>query len=378
MKVIDKGALLLLGSLFLLLAFFLSSFSPPKIIIPSLAATDKPIYTCGGEGSGHFYKEIWKFIVSKNGYAYVWDAVNFDHIDVYDDTGRFMFEFGRRGQGPGELQTVACGAIDSGGNIWIDDASHKSLKVFSAEGKFKEEVLLPEEISRSWLYKMLFNSDDELYIACETNSHEFSIFKFNPKENRCQLVHKQTRGPAVSGVVKFFPDIALDNKGNLYVTDVFDYKIYVYSPDGKFIRAYESKKAKKELILDSDFNIFSGDLTSIVKFPGYEMIMEQLKGPSRYFPVVFGLNIDQGRIFVWTSERDSLNRYIVDIYDLNFRKLGRACYFNMIRGNLAQIVGGKLYIPSIENYDVKVTGQLGRISLFNVPERLNIYPVRDQ
>ncbi len=42
---------------------------------------------------------------------------------------------------------------------------------------------------------------------------------------------------------------------------------------------------------------------------------------------------------------------------------------------MARIVGGKLYIPSIENYQVELVKNLGRLGLTNVPEYLNVYKI---
>jgi len=115
----------------------------------------------------------------------------------------------------------------------------------------------------------------------------------------------------------------------------------------------------------------------IIRFPNSERILQELKGPSRYFPAIFGLNIDDGKIYVWTGQRDDKKRYIVDVYDLNFSQLGQACYFNFIRNNIAQIADGRLYIPSIENYDIKVMKHLGRLCLSNMPDKLNVYPINE-
>ncbi len=72
---------------------------------------------------------------------------------------------------------------------------------------------------------------------------------------------------------------------------------------------------------------------------------------------------------------DNIGRYIVDIFDMRFNKIGRTSYFNFIRNNFARIVGGKLYIPSTENYQVELVKNLGRLGLTNIPENLNVYKI---
>jgi hypothetical protein len=43
-------------------------------------------------------------------------------IVVFDSTGRYLFNIGREGSGPGELKGPCCLAMDSAGNLWVRDA----------------------------------------------------------------------------------------------------------------------------------------------------------------------------------------------------------------------------------------------------------------
>ncbi|MHA1919666.1 MAG: 6-bladed beta-propeller [Promethearchaeota archaeon] len=337
-----------------------------------LVESKKPVYTCGGETSNRYYTSILKYFLDRNGKAYIWDQVKLDHIDVYDNSGKFLFDFGRKGQGPDEFQALTCVAVDREGNIWINDGNHKSLKIFFKDGKFMKEILLPDEIKPLYMQKMVFNTEDVLYILCSSNKGEIFIFKYDTKDFKSILIYNKKRRMKVS-FVYFIPDFALDEEGNVYITDSFEYKVYKYSKEGALIKTFENKKAKKEAIDKKDFNIFDNNM-KIIRYPGYREILNQLKGQSRYFPVIFGINIDQGLMYVWTSRRNGA-MYIIDVYDLNFCKVGTACYFNLIRENLAQILNGKLYIPSIENYDPRVTDYLGKLGLSNAPEQLNVYMI---
>ncbi len=340
--------------------------------IPSLIENDKPIYVCGGENSGRYYKFIWEYIVAEDGKVYVWDSYTGDHIDVYDGNGQFLLQFGRRGQGPGEFQALSNGAVDSKGNIWINDGNHKTLKVFSKLGEYKEDIKIPTEVARSYIRKIAIN-DDKLYIMCRDNRGEISIYKYDAIEERCELIYKQEERIRIS-FVDFVPDMTMDGAGNLYITDSFEYRVYQYTNDGILQIKYEDRRSKKERILEKDFNVFDNDF-KIIRYPEYKVMLERLKGPSRYLPMIFGINIDSGKIFIWTSKRDDMNRYVVDVFDMRFNKIGKSCYFNFVRDNLAQIVGGKLYIPSIENYQVELTKHLGRLGFTNIPDRLNVYEI---
>ncbi|MEM3489346.1 MAG: 6-bladed beta-propeller [Nitrososphaerota archaeon] len=336
---------------------------------------DKPIYVCGGDSSGRYYKSIWKYIVDKKGKVYLWDSVSPYHIDVYDENGSFLRQIGRRGQGPSEFQAISAGAVDSKGNIWINEWNQPRLKVISNLGEEVKDIRIPENVECPNISKIIID-EDRLYIMGNADRGKVSIYKYDLPGDRWELIYREERRIKVS-FVSFNPDLALDERGNLYITDSFDYRVHEYTKDGRLQVRYEDKRAKREPIVEKDFNIFDNDF-KIFRYPEYEVIEKQLTGASRYFPVIFGINIDGGKVFIWTSERDNTGRYLVDIFDMGFNKIGKTSYFNLIRDNLARISGGKLYIPSIENYQVDLVRNLGRLSLTNIPDHLNVYKISQE
>lgn len=359
----------------ILLACFLTGCYRKQEGLLPLIEGDKPIYVCGGGDSGRYYKSIWKYIVDKSGKVYLWDSITPDHIDIYDEKGLFLRQVGRKGQGPSEFQAITAGAVDSKGDIWINEWNQPKLKVFSNLGEEEKDIRIPEQVACPNINKIIID-DHNLYIMGYADRDKVSIYKYDIREDRWELIYRQEKRIKVS-FVSFNPDLALDEEGNLYITDSFDYRVYQYTKDGKLQVKYEDRRSKKERIVEKDFNIFDNDF-KIIRYPEYKVIEKQLTGPSRYFPVIFGINIDGGKIFIWTSERDNMGRYIVDIFDMRFKKIGKTSYFNLIRDNLARIIGGKLYIPSIENYQVELVRNLGRLSLTNIPDHLNVYKISQE
>jgi len=358
--------------IFFITVLLAASCSSQKAEIMSLVASSQPLFTIGDEGSGHYYTGIG-YLAGENGLIYAWDKVRSEQIDAYDKNGNFLFSFGRKGQGPGEFQAIVCVAVDPHGDIWVSSSLGRPLEIFTADGHFKNELPLPADVSGLFIDKITFDREGNLYLLGGNEEKQRLIYKYDSQRNYRQLIYsqKESHGHAIAS---FIPDFALDEAGNIYITDSFDYLVYKYSKDGNLIKTFKGKKIKKEPITDHDFNVFDNDM-KIIRFPNSQLILQELKGPSRFFPAIFGLNIDGAKIYVWTGLRDAKKRYIVDIYDLNFKQLGQACYFNFIRNNIAQIEGGRLYIPSIENYDIKVMNQLGRLCLSNTADRLNVYPI---
>jgi len=340
----------------------------------ALLETASPLRTYGSENSGHYDKAIDTYTVDQNGRVYLWDATSGDHIDVYGDDGQFLFQFGRKGQGPGEFQAVSALAVDAEGDLWISDGIAKSLKIFSDQGEFKVEVLCPKELADSYIQKMTFDAKGDLLLLCSYIGNGNSLFRFDIRKNNCQQIHSESKRIKAS-LANFRPDFALDAKGNIFIIDTVDYRIYKYANDGRLSSTFEDPDFRKELILEEDFNIFADSDFKIIRFPAYKEILDVLRGPSRYFPAVFGINVDLNTIYAWTSKQDQLKRFFIDIYDMNFQKIGSSCYFNYIRHNLAQIINGKLYIPGIENDNIQVTKKAGRLTMLNFSDQLNVYAI---
>lgn len=340
----------------------------------SLLENKQPLFVCGAEDSGHYYKSIQNYTIDQNGKIFLWDYYYSDHIDVDDDKGRFLFQFGRKGEGPGEFRAVGNVAIDSQGDIWVSSGNRKSLKIFSERGEYKEEVMLPKEIALASIMKMVFNADDDLFLLCSFIGNKISLYRFDIKENQCQLIHSESKRIS-AGLASFKPDFTLDGKGNLYLTDTIDYRIYKYSKDGKLLFIQEAKDFKKERIVEEDFNVFADADFKIIRIPQYKEMMEALPGPSLYLPAIFGVNIDGETIYVWTSKQDEMKRFMIDVYDMKFNRRCRSCYFNWIKQNLAQIVKGKLYIPSIENENIQFIKHVGRFTMLNYNDQLNVYAI---
>jgi len=369
-----KKKILLVLFLVLLSSSFLTSCLEKKSHIPELIESREPIHTFGNSEAGPFYKFIWNYLVDPNMHrVYLWDYLSPDAIDAYDLNGRHLFTFGKRGSGPTDFLALYNAAVDSSGNLWINDSNRKTLKVFSKNGEYLRNVSLPSEIQSIYIKKMIFNRYDELYILGQDSENCISVWKLDLGKTDPKKLYEEGRRKRIA-LIDFVPDIAVDKDSKVYITDSFDYTIHIYEREGKLIKSYSEKKRKKEPIEEGDFNIFDEGLR-IVKFPSYREILDQLKGSSKYFPAIFGINIDDDFIYVWTSEMDEQRRYIINIYDRNFKKRGQACYFNFVKDNVAKIIEKKLYIPRIENYDLKITKNLGRFSFFNVPDHLCVYEI---
>jgi hypothetical protein len=107
------------------------------------ALTESPVnvFTVGrAEG------ESWEMFSGISGMAfddtdnlYVLDRENF-RVVVFDASGRFVRQFGRRGAGPGEFQLTFHIAIDADGHVVVSDIGNRAYILFTADGRHVRNV----------------------------------------------------------------------------------------------------------------------------------------------------------------------------------------------------------------------------------------------
>jgi hypothetical protein len=106
-----------------------------------------------------------------------------------------------------------------------------------------------------------------------------------------------------------------------------------------------------------------------------QSFLSRLYGNHKFYPAIFGINIDGGKIYVWSSARDADLKFIIDIYDMKFRRLGRSSYYNYIKKSCVVIKNNKLYTLNIRSDDKEYKELLSRIAFFNEPYKLLVYEI---
>ena len=71
-------------------------------------------------GTHDQFGQVTGVTLDGQGRIVVTDGEN-DLVSVFDSTGRFLFRFGRKGGGPGELNGPCCPLVDRGGTLWLRD-----------------------------------------------------------------------------------------------------------------------------------------------------------------------------------------------------------------------------------------------------------------
>ncbi len=137
----------------------------------------------------------------------------------FDKNGKYLMEWGKRGTGPGEFNTLHSIAIDATGKVYVADRTNRRIQVFDANGKFLD---------------MWPNIPFPNHIAISKSQHLWEVDGYLNK-----LVEYDLEGHALSSFGSFgnLPGYLwgthyfhTDNEGNLYTADVFGGHVQKFRP----------------------------------------------------------------------------------------------------------------------------------------------------
>jgi hypothetical protein len=115
----------------------------PGQVIYKLTAQGRTILTLGAKGkagmtAGTFYLPT-DVAFAPNGDIVVSDGYGNARIVRFTAEGKYLSQFGRRGNGPGQFQLPHNVVIDAKGRIYVTDRDNQRVEVFDADGKYLSE-----------------------------------------------------------------------------------------------------------------------------------------------------------------------------------------------------------------------------------------------
>jgi DNA-binding beta-propeller fold protein YncE len=177
----------------------------------------------GGTGATGFFQPN-DVVTDENGDIYVSEGHGGDNarIVVFDRTGKYLREFGKKGTGPVEFDQPHALAFDSKGRLFVGDRSNNRIQILDKRGKFIEEWT---QFSRpSGLY---IDRNDMIYVA-DSESGSVGNGRSRTEKRGIRI------GSVKDGkVIAFIPDpnekatntsaaegVAADAEGNVYGAEV--------------------------------------------------------------------------------------------------------------------------------------------------------------
>lgn len=282
------------------------------------------------------FVDIDYFDIDSEGYIYI-VTTSFKDKLVYkfDKKGKYISSFGRKGQGPGEVQYVLFFEIDSRDRIIISDPRRKKVYYFNNEGKLIEGIsyapdfyeMFPLENGKYLFIRYLPDIENmqlsESLRICNSDFDE-------RKELDASFTSRSSRGIRVSSPIFEWKV----SGGKIYsVNEQRGYEILVYDLEGALIR-----KIRREY----DPLDYPEDLKK--KYLEMYGTSQKIDFPENLSPIQSFFVDDEGRIFVMTYEKgDNPGEYVFDIFNSD--------------GVFIQ----RKYLNVLKNWDMQARAKKGRL-----------------
>jgi peptidylamidoglycolate lyase len=172
---------------------------------------DKLLLTLGEKGViGHDSKHFGQptdISFAPDGSFYISDGYTNTRIMKFDKNGKFLFQWGSDGTGPGQFKVhVHDVAIDKDGKVYVADRGGNRVQVFDANGKFLDAW--PNIMNPSYIH---ITKDGYAWVVSQRN--RIAKYDLNGK----LLTAFGTYGVS-PGDLDDPHDLSVDSEGNLYVS----------------------------------------------------------------------------------------------------------------------------------------------------------------
>ena len=258
----------------------------------------------GSEGMGKPYA-----VAVHHGRVFVSDSVQ-RYVTVFDIPGRRFYRIGD--DGPGQLVKPLGLDVDQAGNLYVADATTKTVVVFDEEGNFLRKLG-----GAKWFERLgsvtIDPKGDRLYVVDVggVRSNEHRIRVFDPVKGT-HLFDFGTRGSG-PGELNLPYDLAVGKDGRLYVVDTGNFRVQVFDRDGKYLSTFGSIGSQvgsfarpKEIAVGPDGNLYIIDALMghfQIFDPAGNLLLAvgqraEQDGPAR-FMLPSGIHVDgDGRVYV--------------------------------------------------------------------------------
>ena len=275
---------------------------------PVDASTDLRRMVTGERGTSEGLSKPYAVAVHR-GRVFVTDSAQ-RYVRVFDyPAGRF-YKIGE--EDPGRIVKPLGLDVDASGTLYVADVSSRDIKVFTAEGKYLRSIGGPKWFDR--LSSVTVDpAGERLYVVdiggVSSTNHRVRVFD---AKSGAHLSDIGTRG-AGPGEFNLPRDLAIGKDGQLYVVDGGNFRVQVFSRDGKFLRSFGALGKQfgqfarpKEVATDRTGNVYVVDAAfgnfQIFNAEGDLLLFvgerSERDGPGKYM-LPSGIYVDEdGRVYM--------------------------------------------------------------------------------
>ncbi|HET6224820.1 MAG TPA: peptidyl-alpha-hydroxyglycine alpha-amidating lyase family protein [Bacteroidia bacterium] len=151
---------------------------------------------------------------------YVSDGYGNNRVVKFSATGHYQFEWGKKGNKPGEFNLPHGISLDEKGNVYVADRENSRVQSFSPDGKFLQTW---DNKNQGAIYSVAFDKRVNKLIAVDYLTLNDTIVKGSDimvYDSLAQEEHRFGKSSTPEGPVSRYHDVAVDDEGNIYVGDI--------------------------------------------------------------------------------------------------------------------------------------------------------------
>jgi hypothetical protein len=261
------------------------------------------------EGQGEvLFSEVSDMDVDSDENIYILDPKE-THIKVFNKQGAYLRTIGKKGQGPGEMQSLDNLSITPNHEIMVNDWSARALHFFTLDGTYLKSINLKGMIFFS---HPVADSQNHILagytVMDQTVTNYLKIFNPDMTEKKTIYSYKAGQYPVIN---PFYPRCYWQIDKHDYIIWGYNdiYEIQFLKPDGslfmKISKDYDPVKIteqEKQQFIKSNY----GEEIP----PGIELSWDTHHHPFIYLSVD-----DEGRVFVRTYEKAPNGHYYYDVFN---------------------------------------------------------------
>ncbi len=172
-----------------------------------------------GNDSLHFNKPT-DIAIGKDDCFYVSDGYGNSRVVKFSATGKYLFEWGKKGNKQGEFNIPHGISVGRDGNVYVADRKNNRIQIFDIYGKFIKQYTDNSfgalcSVGFDKTGSKLYAVDDFTFMKVKHRGSDIFIFDTTGK-----VQTRFGRSGAYQGATSWYHDLTIDKDENIYVGDI--------------------------------------------------------------------------------------------------------------------------------------------------------------
>ena len=347
-----KQLFIVIISIFVIMAVTLNGAQNSKGLSSKVTLTEE--FSIDTEKFDEGITIISNIDLDKDGNLYLLD-LKLKKIVVLGFKGEFIREFGKKGQGPGELRIPTNINVNTRGEIVVTDVGNRKFSIFQKDGKLIKEIRFNVRAVEGIILdngNFLFKTN--IFPDSRSEGIKLALHLYNPKFEKIKELNEiETINIFASKIIGLYNNLSLGiSRDKIIVGNpVNGYDILVFDFNGKLLKKI-AEKYDPVPTSEEYKNVYSEQIGK-----SNSMIKNKLVFPEVLPPFHNLLTDEEGRIFVFTYEKDkNSSAYMVDVFSREGKLFSRIPFkFPPFARHIKRIRNNRLYyIYEQENGSQKI------------------------